>query len=206
MFIIGRKWTNSTLFSVLSVPHAACILRCLTCQGRADTEIYGSITSSIKLINRSLNTILKALAELWLRLSPSEKATPSYSSLTAATNWGWLLPKRNSTLFSATKVQINCRFAANRWNIHPRHTACDTLSPLPIWLFRHPLQKNTSVVLCKQDGSAGRHDLCKGLPDVVFGEHSRQTLAHLVRYRQGPLWVVACTWFINVTQIYSLKT
>lgn len=100
--------------SLSSLLHAACLLRCLTCQGRADTEIYGSITSSINLINRSLNTIWKALPELWLRLSPSEKATPSYSSLTAATNWGWLLPKRNSTLFSATKVQINCSFAANR--------------------------------------------------------------------------------------------
>lgn len=64
MFIIGRKCTNSTMFSLLSLLHAACLLQCLTCQGRADTEIYGSITSSIKLINRSLNTTLKALPEL----------------------------------------------------------------------------------------------------------------------------------------------
>lgn len=45
---------------------------------------------------------------------------------------------------------------------------------------RYPRQKDASVVLCKQDGSAGRRVLGQGLTDAVFGEHQRQTLAHLV--------------------------
>lgn len=120
------------------------------------------------------NATLKAPSQPRPPLSSSEKATPSYSSLTAATSWGWLLPKRNWTLSSATKVQRKLGFSL--WPLLP------ALTPVCLLYFRHPLQENTRVVLRQQDGSAGRHDLRQGLPDVVFGEHSRQTVAHLVRF------------------------
>lgn len=81
----------------------------------------------------------------------------------------------------------------------PQPAECDTHLRPSVCFLRHPLQENTGVVLCEQDGSAGRHDLCEGLPDVVLGQHSRQTVAHLVRYWEGPLWVCTCTWFKKVT-------
>lgn len=36
----------------------------MTCQARADTEIYGSIITSIKQINGSLNATVKVLSQL----------------------------------------------------------------------------------------------------------------------------------------------
>lgn len=62
---------------------------------------------------------------------------------------------------------------------------------------RYSLQKDTNIVLCKQDGSAGRYVFCKGLADVVFGEHQRQTLAHLVSYWTKQLSVSVQTIYIG---------
>ena len=51
----------------------------------------------------------------------------------------------------------------------------------PVLSSRYPLQKASSIVFRQQDGSGQRHVFCQSLTDVEFGEHQRQTLAHLVK-------------------------
>lgn len=190
-------------FPSVCLLHAACPLRCLTCQGRADTEAYGSIITSIKLKNRSLNTTLKALAQ-----PPDCPYPPQRQPRHHIRHWQQWQTENGCCQRGArhSSQPPRCKLSAalqQICEIHLNLLCHPHLCTSVCWL-RHPLQENTCVILCEQDGSAGRHDLCEGLPDVVFGEHSRQTVAHLVRYWQEPLWVH--TWFKKVTQIDSLKT